>query len=299
MSLWSEQFGCESDARGIALEHRMRSFYSLVDNYEAYREETSKPEFWLPIRSSIESVIARRGVCKLLEIGAGKTGFAKYLGDVKRRVEFHVQDVIGRNHEYLSAIADKVWLCELTEIHETFDVIFSTFAYEHMTAPRASLDHMLSIMKPSGSLFIASPRYDFPGYLSPSVRHLSRRQQLSICLQLIAKRVRTLCGGPALFLLHLDPAVFHMAWFRDADAVHWPSLWDLKRFLRQRGDAIMQPLRLDYKSLRGAFWARFLLLFVHIQMDDRESLGRRCLDGALTTGNVQKQHSRPAESCLN
>jgi SAM-dependent methyltransferase len=265
MPFWRTHFGSEEENRRVELERRLRAFYSTVNNYEAYREENWKPEFWAPIRLAIENSLSHRS-CKVLEIGAGRTGFANYLGGIRSRVEFHVQDVTGRNNEYLRTVADKVWICDVTQIQESYDVIFSTFVYEHMTAPKAALDYILMMLRPSGSLFIASPRYDFPGYLSPSARHLSRVKRLTIVMELMLRRARVISGGPALFLLHFDPAVFHRPWFRDADAVHWPSIWDLKRFLHERGGAVMERLRIEPEGLRHAFWARFLLLFVRIRL---------------------------------
>jgi SAM-dependent methyltransferase len=201
-----------------------------------------------------------------LEIGAGRTGFASYLGDTRQRLEFHVQDITRRNGDYLSRIADKVWLCEATEIEDKFDVIFSTFVYEHMTRPKATLEHLLTMLRPNGSIFVASPRYDFPGYFSPSARHLSRARRLELAVQLMLRRLRVILGGSPTFLIHFEPAAFDGPWFRDADAVHWVSLWDLKRWLPD--SVVMSPLRISTVGLRERFWARFLLLFVRIQCVD-------------------------------
>jgi SAM-dependent methyltransferase len=259
---WQSCLGSEEESRRTNLERLLQIFYSSVDNYEAFQSENSKPEFWLPIRSTIETILSR-GPCKVLEIGAGRTGFADYLGITRQQLEFHVQDITARNGDYLSKIADKVWLCEVTEIEDTYDVIFSTFVYEHMTRPRATLEHQLAMLRPNGSIFLASPRYDLPGYFSPSARHLPWARRLELAVQLMLRRIRVLCGGPADFLIHLEPAAFHGPWFRDADAVHWASLWDLKRWLPD--GVVMRPQRIRAAGLRGRFWARFLLLFVRIQ----------------------------------
>jgi hypothetical protein len=141
--------------------------------------------------------------------------------------------------------------------------------YEHMTRPKANLQHQLAMLKPNGSIFLASPRYDLPGYISPSARHLPRLRRLEIVLQLMLRRMRVLCGGSADFLIHLEPAALHGPWFRDADAVHWVSVWDLKRWLPD--DAVIRPIRISAAGLRGRFWARFLLLFVRIQFAEHAS----------------------------
>jgi hypothetical protein len=81
-----------------------------------------------------------------LEVGAGRTGFANLLGNMRRQLEFHVQDITERNQEYLNTVADKVWLCRPTDIRGTYDIIFSTFVYEHMTRPRATRQHLLTML---------------------------------------------------------------------------------------------------------------------------------------------------------
>lgn len=261
MRLLGTLFASEHDPRRGQLEHRLRGFYASCQGYDP-ESANSKPEFWAPIRANI-SEIATRGQCRVLEIGAGRTGFAGYLGEELRgRVFFAVQDVVDRNAAHLFAVADRVYIGEVTQISECYDIIFGTFMFEHLTRPQATLRHLLAILRPSGSLFLACPRYDFPFYISPSARHLSKACQLATGAWLMLQRLRVLCGGEPRFLIHLDPAVFHRQWFRDADAVHWVSLWDLKQLLRN--DAVIEKLRLSARGLRHRFWARFLLMFVRI-----------------------------------
>ncbi len=262
MSFWQTCFGSEEESRRTELDRRLQAFYSSVDNYEAFREKNWKPEFWQPIRAAIETYAVQRG-CKVLEIGAGRTSFAEYLSEIRDRVDFHVQDITGRNYEYLSGVADKVWICEPTALRNRYDVVFGTFVYEHLTRPRATLEHLLTLLEPGGSIFLASPRYDFPGYLSPSARHLSCTRQMMVAAQLLMRRFKVLLGSGPLFLIHYDPAAFHASWFRDSDAVHWPSWWDLKRALPCSFS--IERLRLQSRGLRGWFWERFLLLFVRIR----------------------------------
>jgi SAM-dependent methyltransferase len=255
-------FVSERDPRCRHLRRRLHAFYAECEGYEAFESVNWKPEFWAPIRADIEQVAAKRQ-CRVLEVGAGRTGFAGYLGeDLRRRVFFAAQDVTNRNAEHLSSVADRTYIGEITAIRERYDVVFGTFMFEHLTCPEAALRHLLAILNPGGILFIACPRYDFPFYISPSARHLSPPRQLAIGVWLMLKRLRVLCGGEPQFLIHLDPAVFHRPWFRDADAVHWVSLWDLKRVLSKV--AVIARLRLSATGLRARFWAHFLLMFVRI-----------------------------------
>jgi hypothetical protein len=89
---------------------------------------------------------------------------------------------------------------------------------------------------------------------------------LELATQLMLRRLRVILGGPPAFLIHFEPTAFHGPWFRDADAVHWLSLWDLKRWLPD--NAAIFAVRISAAGLRGRFWAHFLLLFVRIQVSE-------------------------------
>jgi len=69
------------------------------------------------------------------------------------------------------------------------------------------------------------------------------------------------------FLLHKDPAVFHKPWFRDADAVHWVSILDMK-YVLPRG-WIMNKIGISARGLMSRFYEKYMLLFVEIRRDDR------------------------------
>jgi SAM-dependent methyltransferase len=135
--------------------------------------------------------------------------------------------------------------------------------WEHITNPCSVIEHLINILNPGGSIFIASPRYDFPFYLSPSAKHLSVVNKIRIGIWLQWRRLLVLFGDSPDFLIHCDPAVFHLPWFRDADAVHWVSLWDLKRFLPK--NLQIERLHIPVKGFRSRIWENFLLLFVRIR----------------------------------
>jgi len=43
-----------------------------------------------------------------------------------------------------------------------FDVVFSTFTFEHVTNPQAILDEMLRVLKPQGKIIIVCPNFGSP-----------------------------------------------------------------------------------------------------------------------------------------
>jgi SAM-dependent methyltransferase len=256
-------FGREDDVQASKLRAKLDDFYAKTREYDAFQESNYKPEFWQPIKVSIQECLEAKDSCHILEFGAGCTGFGDYLQELKHRVIFHVQDVTASNREYLLTQADQVHICDVYSIQEKYDIIFSTFVWEHITNPKVVLDHLLNLLNPSGSIFLASPRYDFPFYLSPSSKHLPIIERFRIAIWLQWRRLYVLLTGRPDFLIHFDPAVFHRPWFSDADAIHWVSLGDLKYHLPK--DLDLERLHIPTTGFRSKIWESFLLLFVRIR----------------------------------
>lgn len=256
-------FGSEYDAQAKEVRSALDEFYSKTQEYDAFQEPNSQPVFWQPIKDAIKLHLEKTGSCNILEFGAGCTAFGDYLQEIRHLVKFDVQDVTVSNREYLLTQADNVHICDLCTIEKKYDIIFSTFVWEHITNPRSVIDHLLGLLNPGGSIFIASPRYDFPLYLSPSVKHLSKLERFKIALWLQWRRLLVLFTGHPDFLIHFSPAVFHRPWFRDADAIHWVSLWDLKSHLPKNIE--LERLRIPTIGFSSKIWEKYLLLFVKIR----------------------------------
>ena len=122
-----QMFCSENDPRVAALRRRLDKFYSMTRDYPAFEGQNHKPEYWQPIKAVVEEWLNRSGHCRILEFGAGCTGFGAYLGDIRRLVTFEVQDVTAANQEYLSQQADRVYICDILEIQNNYDIMFSTF----------------------------------------------------------------------------------------------------------------------------------------------------------------------------
>ncbi len=258
----TKPFCSETDSKVTLLRTRLAEFYNTSQDYDAFSETNWKPEFWKPIRETIERFVAETGTCSVLEFGAGRTGFAEFLGPLRQAVRFDVQDITRLNSEHLTKNSDRVLFCSLTEIREQYDIIFSTFVWEHLTQPRASLSHILSLLSARGVLFLASPRYDFPFYVSPSIRHKSRPARMGVAAWLMWRRALARVLHRSEFLIHTDPALFYRSWFRDADAIHWVSRWDLRCSLSK--DWVLRDIKIPPSGMWHWFWSRFLILFVSI-----------------------------------
>jgi SAM-dependent methyltransferase len=265
------------DAADVAvLRQRLDGFYSSATAYPDFQEQIDKSDFWAPILARVRDGVAGGGTSRVLEFGAGRTRFGTFLGELRPAVVFHTQDVTPINRDHLSTQADEVLIRDLKGVDGPYDVIFSTFVWEHVTDPRAVLEHLLRILSPGGSLFIACPRYDMPGYVPPSARHYSRIRQALVNAALMWRRLVALATRRPGFWIHHDPAVFHAPFFIDADAVHWASLHDLR--LSMPPGFRLRRLAVPVRSagvigrLRQWIWARFLLLFVRIDKGDSPEL---------------------------
>jgi len=252
----------EADPLVADLRVRLDDFYATTTSYEAFQGVCDHSDCWAHVRTAIESVIEKRGSCRVLEIGAGRTGFAGFLAELRCRVHFIAQDVTAQNAEFLKSQADTLHLGDISELEAEVDVIFSTYVLEHVTNPRAHLEASFAKLRPGGMLFIFSPRYDAPFYLCHSADHLGIFQRMRLGAKLVLRRIWTLLSSGPAFLVHLDPSVFHMPWAIDRDAVHWVSLFDLRAFFSGRGQ--MQSLRLPAKPGKDWIVKRCLTVAVMI-----------------------------------
>ena len=256
----------ESDPLVDELRSRLDAYYQSASDYVAFDEVNAKPVFWKPVIERARSIASKRERCDILEIGSGMTGFPHALGGDLDGISFSAQDVTSRNEEHLRSVADNVYISDLSEIKDQFDVIFSTFVFEHITSPNATLQHMLGLLKPGGSIFIACPRYGFPLYMPPSARHYGRLKRMRVMTSFLARRMRAWITGKPAFVIHTDPAILTHPYYVDADAVHWPSIRDIRQSLPSGYS--LRRVELDIKGLRGLLYRKLMLISVEIRKDD-------------------------------
>jgi len=259
------KFGSESDSDAATLENRLDNFYKSIAEDAYFPGQNYKPLFWEPIKHEIKQILLHKNYCSVLEFGAGCTGFGDYLGDIRSRVVFDVQDVTDRNKRHLETQADNIYISNITDINTKYDIVFSTFVWEHLSNPKTVLAHLIRILNLGGSLFIAAPCYDFPLYISPSAHHYSILQRLKIGLWLQWRRLHVQLSQQPDFWIHFDPAVFHRPWERDYDAIHWVSLHDLRYSLPK--NMSLTKLRVSGQGISGKIWHKFMLLFVKVKKE--------------------------------
>ena len=254
----------EDDPRITELRARLDEYYGRADDYSDFAEVNWKPAYWAPFIKRTREVIDQKGTCSVLEIGSGMSGFGPALEETREHVRYTAQDVTAQNRAHLDTVADEVHIGDVSTIEMKFDVIFSTFVYEHVSTPQATLKHKIDMLEPGGSLFIACPRYGFPFYVPPSARHYGFFRRIGIMASFMKRRISAMLRGAPAFVIHTDPAIFYGPFYRDADAIHWPSLGDIRRVIPQ--DCSLRRIKLDEGSgLRGFLYRTFLLIFIEIR----------------------------------
>jgi 2-polyprenyl-3-methyl-5-hydroxy-6-metoxy-1,4-benzoquinol methylase len=223
------------------IKTRLDRFYGEVSDYSAFSEPSDQVHCWKHIAERVRQLSAIGRRIRVLELGAGRSGFGNFLASQSLRelCIWTAQDVTDQNVEWLEANADKVILgdIETAVLEDSQDIIFSTYVLEHVVNPAAHLNSLVKLINPTnGMLFVFCPRYDLPGYTTPSSKHLSKLTRLSFMLISSLARIQTLFTGRPAFLVQTDLAAFYQPFFTDADAVHWVSLFDLRAWSRtQRG----------------------------------------------------------------
>jgi SAM-dependent methyltransferase len=241
----------------------METFYASSNDYTAFQQPSQHPQEWAYVRGAIRKHLQDCQSCRVLEFGAGRTGFASDLDGLRTAVHFAVQDVTPSNADYLHSQADEVHIGEIGGLRGPFDVIFSTFVLEHVSDPKRTLETLFDLLQPGGSLFLFCPRYDVPFYLSHSADHYGGMHRLAIAAYVCWRRLLTVLTRKPAFLVHSDPALLHMEWRMDRDAIHWASLIDLQMFFRKRG--LVQKLAIRSGSLKD--WCVKNFLRINLRFD--------------------------------
>ncbi len=207
----------EDQAPAIAqLETRLVEFYNTFTGYDAFNAPPEYPVLWGEVLRLALAQPARP--CRVLEIGAGRSGFAKFLRARGAREEIHLtsQDITKTNLAHLRESSDEVITGNIDRLEGSWDLIFHSYVYEHLCRPREFNERLWSLLSPGGHLLIQCPRYDFPLYFPPAWDHLGLPAKLW--------RAARLAAGDFLkagrFTIFSDPAVFHLPFVRDRDAVH-------------------------------------------------------------------------------
>jgi SAM-dependent methyltransferase len=220
------------------LERRLGDFYNTTNDYAAFNTPNEHPAWLKLVAEEIRRKFLRHGArIRVLEAGAGLgSAFDKVGGLERSMLHYTAQDISLRVKGRLDAVADSVHLGPLRTLDGQFDLIFSLFVLEHVASPEEFLTQVTRLLVPSGTHVVVCPRYDFPGYVCPSMRHLGPVQLFGVEARRLARNALTRCrAGRPSFWVNTDPSLFHQKWRRDTDAVHIVCQSDLVQWHRRRG----------------------------------------------------------------
>ena len=219
------------------LAARLEQFYNTTHDYTAFNAP-SEQRVWLElVAKEIGRNYRRIGTkIRVLEVGAG---CGSVFDEIKflDREKFHytVQDITKTTFERLTRAADAIHIGPLQTLEGQFDLIFSLFVLEHIAAPDEFLASIDRLLTPGGTHIIVCPRYDLPGYVCPSMRHLAGMELFRIEVKRhICNALTSYGGGEPAFWVNTDPALFRRKWRRDVDAVHIVCQRELIRWHSQR-----------------------------------------------------------------
>lgn len=229
----------ESDRDEIAgLESRLLQFYNTCPTYPAFAQTSDYPALWQEVHARASSIARQRGACRILEIGAGRSGFGRFLQaqGADDRLHLTSQDITATNLAHLRETSHAVVTENIDRLQGSWDVIFHSYVYEHLCRPREFNEVLWRHLNSGGYLLLQSPRYDFPLYFPPCLDHLTLAVKLRQALSLIGKDLRSALGAGPHFTIFSDPSVFHLPFRRDRDAVHRVRRSDLLRLFAGRAE---------------------------------------------------------------
>jgi SAM-dependent methyltransferase len=205
----------------------------------------------------------------VLDVGCGSGAIATQLGRGCRYWggDFEIQD----SQRLETAVCDATVLhldsCQTYPFDDrSFDYVISLWCLEHLADPQSMLSECVRVLKTDGTLFLIFPNYENPFRRCPSwwcarggddslvsaLRPLrldrlacqGRRRAAYLLRQSFRQLRLTLSSRYLSFWINEDPAIKHLPWARDRDAIHIVNGQSVERFLRSQG------MRITFSSRR-------------------------------------------------
>lgn len=225
---------------------RLSEFYSKNTTYYEIAAETAKRDIIVPIIPYIQKVIHRKKSCHILEVGAGKSKLPSILRETYGNeliITLHDINEVNKENTIMNGALGVYGRLEDLPEAAKYDIIVSYFVYEHVSDPVAFLDKIDQILQPGGFICTVCPKYDFPFYIPPAIRHRGYLRGCIGSLRLSISNMLTAISGRPAFFVETEPYVFHRPWRRDADAVHLVLPADFKAHLTGRYEFSKLPIQ--------------------------------------------------------
>jgi 2-polyprenyl-3-methyl-5-hydroxy-6-metoxy-1,4-benzoquinol methylase len=208
----------------LNLNEKMNEFYQNTNTYTAFISPSNHERQWREIIREARKRFSNTSI-RILEVGAGKSGFKKFsIENNFNNFEFVCQDITDKNTDYLIQNADEAFIGDLNDIAGKFHIIFHSYVFEHISCPRAFLDKIDSLLLPGGFHCIECPKYDFWFYTPNSLDHIPPIKIILFRLQQLFRH--------RPFSIISDPAIFHLPFYLDRDAVHFVNEKDIRQYYK-------------------------------------------------------------------
>lgn len=204
------------------LKESLIKFYKEFDNYDSFlspRNFCRLHELAFSFRPKI-----------VLEVGCGVSNAHEFFRD--RGVVYHCQDITSQNKSYYMENDVKFFNSDINSLSGKYDVIFSTYVFEHVINPIDFLNDQLNLLNDNGKIILECPNYFLPFHIPPSIRHYPFWKQIYLTLFLA---IENCLGKDPKFLINSNAAFLHTNWKRDYDAINLVSHKRLKRYCNSRG----------------------------------------------------------------
>ena len=220
----------ESDVQKVEeLEDKMIRFYQEINDYSAFEEtKVSNNEYqWLEIVKESKRKFPETKTIKILEIGAGRSGFKQFLQKNNiTNFELICQDITAKNYDYLKENADEVFIGNIYDMTAQFHIIFHSYVFEHISRPKTFLNKIDSLLISGGIHCIQCPKYDFWLYNPNSLDHLSIIKRMAFKVKQLFNR--------SPFSIISDPAIFHLPFYKDRDAINLVYEKDVRKYYKEK-----------------------------------------------------------------
>lgn len=210
------------------------------------------------VRALGEEISSRRA--KVLDVGCGSGAFSTLLGQGCSYWggDFETESTARRESSVCDATLFRLDACRVFPFDDrSFDYVISLWCLEHVPEPKSMLRECVRVLKPNGKLALIFPNYDNPLRRCPSywcmrgrddslvsalrpfqIKALScqlARRSSYVLRQAVRQMRLTLSRRYASFWINEDPAIKHLPWARDRDAIHVVSGQSVERFLVGQG----------------------------------------------------------------
>lgn len=195
---------------------------------------------------------------RVLDIGCGSGCFGTLLGNncEYTGIDLRVGEVSGVQfrcaHRLIALDA-----CSQFPFHDqSFDAITSFWCFEHLPRPEITLDEIVRVIRPGGTIDLVFPNYDNPMHRCPSwwcskhnddslkaaisrcemrelIQQFMRRSRY-LLRQTLRQLAMDLFQRKTIFEINDDPACDHLSWSRDRDAIHIVSARAVERYLKKK-----------------------------------------------------------------